>query len=241
LTARRLAAACAAACITAASAADPASLLEPLALPGAGTPWRDALLPAQTLPRTTFEIVQQDGRRALQIVARGAYGNLAHPLPPTTTAPLVLAWRWRVDRFVAASDLARKSGDDAAVKVCVAFDMPDARVPFIERQLLRIARASSDEPLPAATLCYVWDRLLAKGTRIDNAYTRRVRYLVLQGAPLETGVWESERRDLGADFLLAFGDESDQVPPLAAVLVGADADNTQGESKSFIADLTLTR
>jgi hypothetical protein len=42
-----------------------------------------------------------------------------------------------------------------------------------------------------------------------------------------------------ADFLLLFGDESRTVPAIVGVGIGADADNTQGHSLSYIADLML--
>ena len=114
-----------------------------------------------------------------------------------------------------------------------------SQVPFVERQLLRVARAASDEPLPAATVCYVWDRTLPAGTTLDNAYTHRMRYLVLRSGAASLSRWQPERRDVGADFLKLFGNESTQIPPIVGVAVGADADNTHGHSVAHVADLVL--
>jgi hypothetical protein len=115
------------------------------------------MLPKQTLPRTRFTAVDLDGVRALRIEAQGSYGNLLHELPAGARAGRQLSWRWRVERFAAGTDLRQKAGDDTAAKVCLMFDMPLDRVPFLERQTLRMARAAASEDLPAATLCYVWD------------------------------------------------------------------------------------
>jgi hypothetical protein len=49
---------------------------------------------------------------------------------------------------------------------------------------------------------------------------------VLRNAIDGVSAWMDESRDLAADFLRAFGDESPHVPPLVAVVVGGDADNT---------------
>jgi hypothetical protein len=46
--------------------------------------------------------------------------------------------------------------------------------------------------LPAATLCWVWGTHAA-GSLIDNAYSRRVRYLVLRTQADGTGRWLDER------------------------------------------------
>lgn len=207
-------------------------------LVGAGetppAPWAYAGLPKQTLPATRYSVRELDGRRVLRIEAERSYGNLVHPLAGVTAG--VLSWRWRVDRPITAADLRHKDGDDAALKVCAMFDLPQARVPFVERQLLRLAESRTGEALPTATLCYVWEPSLPRGTLLSNAYTRRVRIVTLGGAP---GQWQAERHDLAADFRRAFADESQTVPPLIAIAVGADADNTGAHSVAFLDALTL--
>jgi hypothetical protein len=226
--------------LVAAPAQAEVQLLQPWSATG-GTlapPWHLAGLPNQKKPFARFSLVELDGKRAMRIEADGSYGNLVHPLRLDGTA-LMLSWQWRVDQFVAESDLKTKNGDDSAVKVCVFFDLPLAQIGFVERQVMRIARAASDEPLPAATVCYVWDRLLPAGTTLHNAYTHRVRYLVLQGGAQEPRRWVAERRDVAADFLRLFGRESAQVPPIVGIAIGADADNTHGRSVAHVAELVL--
>jgi hypothetical protein len=197
-------------------------------------PWRFAGLPAQTLPRTQFSLVESDGALSLRIEAQGAYGNLLHP---THHAPGRLQWQWRVERFAASTDLRTKAGDDTTVKVCALFDHALERVPFVERQLLRLARSRSGEDLPAATLCYVWETGLAAGTIIDNAYSRRVRYVVLRSGEAAPTPWQHESRDLAADFLRAFGDEATEAPRLRAIAVGADTDNTGSQALAYVRGL----
>ena len=209
---------------------------------GAGStppaPWQLSLLPQQKEPVTRFVWVDVDGRAALRVQADRSYGNLVHALSPDTPVR-TLSWRWRVDEPNARADLRTRDGDDAAIKVCVMFDLPLAAVPFAERQLLRFARTRSDDPLPAATVCYVWDRLLPAGTVLDNAYSRRVRWLVLRGpeAPLQR--WQAEQRDLQADFLRLFGDETREVPPVIGIGVAGDADNTGARSLAYLAGLLV--
>jgi hypothetical protein len=226
-----------------------AAALALLSSPGAGvassglaafddaSAWVSAPLPAQKLPSTRFEAVQIDGRPALRIGASASYGNLVHAISPPATAPGTLRWRWRLDSAIEGADLRTKAGDDAALKVCALFDMPLDRVPFVERQLLRVARTVSGQDLPAATVCYVWAPLAPLGAVIPNAHSRRMRWIVLQGQGSQPGAWQDESRSLQADFLRAFGDETRTVPPLIGVLVGADADNTGGNGGGLIQGL----
>ena len=195
-------------------------------------------LPQQTKPLTRFSVVDIDGKRALRVEADESYGNLVHPL--SGVAPgLKLGWRWRVDKLIEGANLHRKAGDDVALKVCVFFDEPLDNVPFVERQVLRLARAQANQDLPAATLCYVWDVALPRGTTLHNAYTHRLRYIVLQSGTEHQRQWVEERRDIGADFLKLFGDEVQVLPPVIGIAVGADADNTHGRSLGFVANLVL--
>jgi Protein of unknown function (DUF3047) len=226
-----------AAALTAGAAA--AELASPI---GAGAepapPWQVKGLPQQTKPLTRFSVVTQDGARVLRVESDHAYGNLVHPLSGARAG--TLAWRWRVDQAPTGADLQRKSGDDAALKVCASFDLPAAQVPFVERQLLRIASARAGEPLPTATLCYVWDPLLANGALMHNAFTHRVRYIIVRGTP---GQWSDERHDLAADFRRAFRDDAGDthdVPALTGIAISADSDNTASRSVAYLIDLQLT-
>lgn len=201
-------------------------------------PWTFAGVPGQTLPRTRFALEPQDGGAVLRVQAAASYGNLVHALAGVPAGRL--SWRWRVEQPLAASDLRTREGDDVALKVCALFDMPRDAVPFVERQLLRLAERRTGEALPGATVCYAWDPSLPEGTVVPNAFSRRVRYITLgAGSGAAPAAWQLVQRDLAADFVRAFGDELPTAPPLMAIAVGADADNTKGASLGFIADLRL--
>lgn len=200
-------------------------------------PWKVVGLPQQTKPFTRFSVVDIDGKRAVKIEADESYANLVHPLSPVSSVHL--AWQWRVEKPLATSDLRSRSGDDTAIKVCVFFDMPIDNMSFTDRQLLRLARSKTSDFQPTATICYVWDAQLPAGTTLDNAFTRRVRYMVLESGKDRLDRWVAEKRDVGADFLKLFGDESKTVPPVLGVSVGADSDNTKGHTVSYVSGLVL--
>ena len=211
-----------------------ASLVQGEAQLGAG--WRTAGLPQQRLPLTRYRAEVMDGRPAVRMEATASYGNLVFDLAGQP-APQRLRWSWRMELPNPAVDLAHKTGDDAAAKVCLAFELPLAQVPFIERQLLRMARSQTGEALPAATLCWVWGHAEAHEAMIANPYSRRLRVIVLRNQGDVPGRWFEEDRDVAADWRRAFGEESAEMPPLAAVAVAADADNTGARSVAHVAGL----
>lgn len=198
-------------------------------------PWRVVALPK--LPKhTRYDIVAVDGQYVLRVVADGSYANLLHPL--AGERPQRLSWRWRVVQPIEKSDLTRKSGDDVPARVCVLFDLPLERLRLADRLKVELGRALFDREVPAASICYVWDRKLAPGTWLANAYTDRVQMLVLRRGGY--GAWAEESRDLAADFARAFPHEArDGIPPLSAIGVSADGDNTGGASLAYFGDLRL--
>lgn len=228
-----------------------AQTLPPLLQPeGALNPaWRFVGFPKKKadLPATRFEAGTVDNQPALKVVTASSYGTLVHDLKDAP--PARLQWRWRLDQPLtggkAAPDLTTKTGDDAALKVCVMFEHLLERVPFVERTVLRLARGVSGEPLPAATLCYVWDSGHAAGLQGANPYTRRVRYISLRGSETPHGQWATENRDVAQDFMALFADELPQgaqtpradLPKVSTVLIGADSDNTASASTGWVAGL----
>jgi hypothetical protein len=203
-------------------------------------PWRVVTLPK--IPRhTRYTIAESDGRRAVRAEADAAYASVVHPVNADIADTPVLRFAWRADRFPAGSDLTTKAGDDLAAKVCVLFDVPLERLSFVDRARVRLARRLFDPELPAATVCYVWERTLPVGRWLDNIYTDRVRMLVVRsGANGEQGRWFDERRDLRADFMQAFPAEAAAgVPRVAAVAFATDADNTKSQASAWFGDLAL--
>ena len=209
------------------------------AAPGAPpSAWTFATLPRKT--PTKFSIVDLSGARVLKVEADDSYGNLVHGLHLQITPQSVLAWRWRVDKLVADADIKTRAGDDAAAKLCVFFDFDAAKLSLTERTRLALAHSLSGQDVPSETLCYVWDNKLPPDTGIVNAFTKRIRFIVLDSGSARLGQWVTQRRNLVADYQRMFGDESGvKVPEVVGVAVSADADNTHGQGLSYFGDITL--
>jgi hypothetical protein len=227
------------ACVAAVGAAGASVLTDPVGALGApAAPWHVVGLPRQSVAFTRYAVVEHDGQRVLQIEAQASYGTLVHELPDGAAATR-LSWSWRIERDNPATDLRAKDGDDHVAVVCALFDLPLGAVPFVERQLLRLARMFSGQPLPAASVCYAWDARQPRDTPLMSPFTRRVRLIVLRGSGDALQAWQHEERDLPADFNRLFGDESAVLPPLRAVVVAGDADNTGGHSVAHLRELKL--
>ncbi len=200
--------------------------------------WKFASLPNKQ--PTKYAIVDLAGVRALKVEADDSYGNLVHGLHVQLGERSSLSWRWRVDTLVEGADIKTRGGDDSPAKLCVFFAFDKARLPLGERTKLAIAASTTGQDLPTETLCYVWDNKLPVDTGLANAFTQRVRYIVLQSGSAKLAQWLTQRRNLFADYLRVFADEAEgKVPEVVGVAVSADADNTHGHGLAYFGDVTL--
>ena len=197
-----------------------------------------------TLPRkqpTKFAVVELGGAHVLKVEAEDSYGNLVHGLHAQLSERSVLAWRWRVDKLVDEADLKVRAGDDSPAKLCVFFAFDTAKLPLGERTRLSMAQSVTGQDVPGETLCYVWDNKLPVDTGITNAFTKRIRMIVLDSGAAKLGTWTTQRRDVVVDYQRLFGDESGgKVPEVVGIAISADADNTHGHALAYFGDVTLT-
>ncbi|MEI2814710.1 MAG: DUF3047 domain-containing protein [Burkholderiaceae bacterium] len=200
-------------------------------------PWQYVALPERyAKPLTTIDVQTVDGKKALRLLADKSWGTVAHPW---SGAAKTMTFQWRLDKALTQASFKGKATEDTALKVCASFDMPDDRIPSGERTLFKLAQFFSKEKLPTATLCYVWANLEAIGTIHNSPTTARVRYMVLDTGAQSLKTWKQHTRNVANDFLKAFGAESKTVPAITAIIVGADADNTNDNSLGYVADLSL--
>ncbi|MGB5736545.1 MAG: DUF3047 domain-containing protein [Thiohalocapsa sp.] len=207
------------------------------ATPGGGLPsgWRLAKLPG--VAATRFEMAEVDGVTALRMDAADAGAALYRPVRIDPAQTPMLRWRWRADQLVDGADLRRKDGDDVPARLYVMFDYPLERLSLIERGQIKLARTVAGAMVPTAALCYVWDGRLAADTSLWNAYTDRVRVIVVESGKGRLGQWVDEQRDVAADFRAAFGEEA---PPITGIAVGADTDQTGETVRGWFGDNTFS-
>jgi hypothetical protein len=196
-------------------------------------PWRVVQLNKNT-PPTAYRLATVAGVAAVEANANSSMALFARPVTVDLSATPVLCWRWLIDAPVARGDMTRKSGDDYAARLYVAFDMPDAAMSAGTRFKLGIARRLFGTNVPDAALNYVWDNRNPVGTRRLSAYTDRAQLIVAETGSAHAGTWVNERADIAADFAAAFGNQPGTPIQIA---VASDTDNTASTAHAAFADL----
>ena len=102
--------------------------------------------------------------------------------------------------------------------------------------MFELAEALTGERPPYATLMYVWDATAPVGTVIINPRSDRIRKIVVDSGTAHLGRWRDHRRNLAADFQLAFGEAPGALTSMALM---ADSDNTQSMARSWFGSVNL--
>lgn len=188
-------------------------------------------------PRPTrYSLVEDEGGVVLRADAQASASGVVREVRIDPRTHPSLAWRWKVMGLVERGDIRRKDGDDFAARVYLTFDPDPSTLSAGERMQIAIARMVHGAKVPAAALCYVWDRKALRETLVPNAYTDRVRMIVAESGGARVGQWVEVRRDILKDYRRAFGAEA---PLVTGVIVSTDTDNTGESVVAYYGDLSF--
>jgi hypothetical protein len=212
-------------------ALDPSSRLD---LAGFGG-WQHFPLPGKQA--TEFSFVQHDGRNAVQASASASASMLRNRLRVPSHDVGKIQFSWMVPELIEQADMALREADDSPVRVVLAFEGDRSQFSMKNSMLSELLQVVTGEPLPYATLMYVWCNTRPAGSVIINPRTDRIRKLVVESGPNRLSRWLDYERNIRADYEQAFGE-----PPgdLVGIGIMTDSDNTGTVTRSWYGQLALT-
>lgn len=202
----------------------------PLALPA----WQHYLLPGKKA--TVFSYEHVDGRDAMAVQADASASMLRQSVRLSPNELGKLTFSWKVPALIASADMALIDADDSPVRMVLAFEGDRTLFSTKNAMLSELSHALTGEPLPYATLMYVWCNTCAAGTVIVNPRTDRIRKLVVESGNTHLNQWKDYERDIRADFEAAFGEAPGA---LLALGIMTDSDNTRSTARAWYGPIRL--
>ena len=199
-------------------------------------PWQHQHFPGKRA--SEYQAVTHEGRAALLARAESAASMLRQALNVLPAELRQLQFSWQVPALIAHADMALRHADDSPVRLVMVFDGDRNNFSMKNAMLSELAQTMTGEPMPYATLMYVWCNTRAPGTVIINPRTDRIRKLVVESGAGRLNQWLDYQRDIAADFEQAFGE-----PPGTLVGIGimTDTDNTRSSAHAWYGPVTLTK
>jgi hypothetical protein len=163
--------------------------------------------------QTSYQLVDIAGRRVLDARAHASASGLYRRVDVDLDVTPHLSWSWWVEAPLEVDDVRARTGDDFAARVYVVFSGG-----------LRFWRTTS--------LVYVWADAAAPTETWRNPFTGQAAMIALRHGGGHR--WQSETRNVVADYQRAFG----KLPPqVSAVAVMTDTDQTGATAHARYADL----
>ncbi len=208
-------------------------------IPGSPLPtaWRPLTF-KKIKQHTQYRFVDDSGQTVVQADSRNSASGLIRKVSIDPREFHKISWRWKVSSVYANGDVARKSGDDFPARMYITFAYDPSRVGFLEKAKYEAARLIYGETPPLAAITYIWASRAPTGLMVANAYTDRVKMVVLQSGTARAGRWVAEKRDIYADYKKAFGGEPTRI---SGVAIMTDSDNTGESARAWYGDIVFSK
>lgn len=176
---------------------------------------------------TIYSFKQQDGRKALTAKAGTSASMMRRDVHIPAANLEQVSFSWQVPKLIEGADLAERDLDDSPVRVVLTFEGDKSKFSAKNAMLSELAQVMTGEPLPYATLMYVWCNKRQTGSVIVNPRTDRIRSIVVESGVKNLRQWLDYQRNIRADFEKAFGEAPGN---LISVAIMTDSDNTKTQT-----------
>jgi Protein of unknown function (DUF3047) len=196
--------------------------------------WQHYALPGKQ--STQFFYARMEGRDAMQATADSSASMLRKVVRIEPQELGNVRFSWRVPDLIAQADMASRDSDDSPVRVVLAFEGDRAKFSAKNAMLSDLAQLLTGEPMPYATLMYVWCNRRDPGSVIVNPRTDRIRKLVVESGPRHLNQWMDYERDVRADYEKVYGEAPGA---LVGIAIMTDSDNTRSRAKAWYGPIRL--
>ena len=148
----------------------------------------------------------------------------------------IIKWRWKATGLYKNGDVSQKSGDDFPVRIYIAFAYNADDVDFFEKASFIALKLIYGEYPPIGAISYIWENKLPIGTMVPNAFTDRVKMIVVESGGKKLNNWVDEERNIFDDYVKAFGKKP---PMISGVAIMTDSDNTGESAVSYYGDIVF--
>jgi Protein of unknown function (DUF3047) len=191
------------------------------------TGWRHFSLPGKT--PTIYDFSQQDGREALTAKAGRSASIMRREVNIAAANLNMVNFSWQVPELIQGADLAVRDLDDSPVRIVLVFEGDRSKFSAKNAMLSELAQVISGEPLPYATLMYVWCNKRQPGSVVVNPRTDRIRSVVVESGSKNLRQWLDYQRNIRTDYEKAFGEAPGN---LISVGIMTDSDNTKTQTSA---------
>ncbi len=198
------------------------------------TGWRTRQLSRFKVDTVYRLVTDSSGVTVVEARAEQSASGLIKVLDIDPVAMPWIHWRWHVPQPIHGADNHRRDLEDSPVRVIVTFDGDVRKLDFEERAMADRVKALTGQPMPYATLMYIWENKAKPHAVIESPHTSRIKMIVAESGSTRSGEWVEYERNIARDFERAFGEKPGRIRSLGIM---TDTDNTGESSTAYYGDI----
>ena len=185
---------------------------------------------------TQYSLVRLSNRQALMANASSSASMLRKELRIEPEQLNSVNFSWQIQKLIDGADMALRDQDDSPVRLVLAFEGDRSQFSLKNAMLSELTHALTGQPMPYATLMYVWCNQRPVDSVIQNPRTDRIRKIVVESGAGRLNQWLSYERNIRLDYEKAFGES-----PGALIGIGlmTDSDNTRSNTQAWYGPISL--
>ena len=188
--------------------------------------WPEVKFPGKAA--TQYRSVMNSGQAWVRADAQRSASMLSRSLDLDVHQHPTIQFEWWIEQGLPEADVALRDKEDSPARLILAFDGDRSEFSAKDAALSEWSQLMTGEPLPYATLMYVWCPKRPVGTVVHNPRTDRIRKMVV-ATPDTLGAVQIER-DIVADYTQAFGRAPGR---LIGIAIMTDSDNTRSRARTL--------
>lgn len=197
--------------------------------------WQHHKFPGKQPTQYTYEHI--GGRHTVVASASSSASMLRQSVRVEPASLQTIHFSWKVSQLIPGADLSQRDTHDSPVRLVLAFEGDRSEFSAKNAMLSELSLTLTGEPMPYATLMYVWCNACAKEDLYVSPRTDRIREIALETGPERLGQWLNYQRDVQADYVKVYG----QAPgALVGVGIMTDTDNTRQSALAWYGPISLT-
>ena len=131
----------------------------------------------------------------------------------------IINWNWKVSKLPEGGDVRKKSTDDQAAQVYIAFPKFPATV-------------------NTRLIGYIWDNEAPKGSTVTSKQWSKLKCIVLRNKTDKRNQWIKEQRNVYEDYKMLFGEEP---PEVGGISLYINSQHTKSSAESCFDDVYFTK
>ena len=185
---------------------------------------------------TKYTLIDDSGHTVVKAVSEASSSGLIRHVRIDPERYPIIEWRWKITNVLNKGDVTRKVGDDYPARLYITFELDPKKGGFLDKTKNKALKLFFGKAPPAGAINYIWANKAPIGTIAPSPYTSRSMMMVVQSGEETLNQWVTQKRNIFADYMAAFGKKP---PMISGIAIMTDGNDTGESAVAYYGDIVM--